>query len=460
MAIQSAIKKLFVLMLENRSYDNLLGWSDLRGWQPDGSATQADGLLGKPLYTNADCAGKPHPVGQGAPFRLAFDPGHEFSDVLLQLCGRDAPGITGSFRSDSILLPADGSYPPIAAQPNDLGFACCLDQYGFDTSSGLRCFAPDQLPVINFLAHQFAVCDRWFSSVPGPTWPNRFFALAGTSWGLDSSPSDSQVIESNLFDGEKFGSGSDSLLTRLEPDEWLVAQGDTPQAKAVKGTDKDGRAARFMQMDAFLEALAQNGLDESVKFVFIEPRYDPILKFRNGNSMHPTGDVRRGEALVRDIYEALKDSSYWNECALLITFDEHGGFFDHVIPDPRNIGVANPAPAQPTILTKHNFRFDRYGFRVPTLIVSPFVREATIDHTFHDHLSIAKTLAEIARPGSDEPLLGGDRFKNATSFSSVFMLDKPRDPGDIPACPPPLPVPDRTIPLQRDATAKAFMAIR
>lgn len=460
MAIQPAIKKLFVLMLENRSYDNLLGWSDLRGWQPDGTPIQADGLVGKPLYTNADCAGTWHPVGQGAPFQLAFDPGHEFSDVFVQLCGPNT-GLRGSIHSDSILLSDSGTYPQAAAGPNDLGFGYCLDQHGFDTSSGLRCFAPDQLPVINFLAHQFAVCDRWFSSLPGPTWPNRFFALAGTSWGLDSSPSDTQVIESNLFDGEKFGTGSDSLLTRLEPDEWLVAHGDTAQSKALKGTDANGRADRFIGMNDFLGRLRQGRLDDSVKFVFIEPTYDPMDGFKNGNSMHPMGDIRNGEALIRDLYETLKASKYWDECVLLITFDEHGGFFDHLIPVLGNTGAdANPTPAQPTSLTKHNFRFDRYGFRVPALIVSPFVRQATIDHSFHDHLSIARTLMEIARPGGTIPLLEGTRFAHASTFSGVFTLNQPRDPRDIPTCPPSLPLPHHTIQAQQGATAKALMNIR
>ncbi|HEX7647955.1 MAG TPA: alkaline phosphatase family protein, partial [Noviherbaspirillum sp.] len=267
MGIETKIKRLFVLMLENRSFDNLLGWSDLRGWQPDGTPTQADTLVGKQPYINtsidAPQRSVQHPIGHGAPFRLNFDPGHEFSDVLVQLCRDAAANIPGSCVKDTLNLDAAGTYPSMSLNPNQLGYAECMQEHGLDIASALTCFTPNQLPVINFLASQFAVCDRWFSSMPGPTLPNRFFALAGTSWGIDYSPSDFSVIDSEFFTG-KFGTGSDSLLTRLAPEEWLVAYGDTPLAWTLNGVGDDVHRARFIRQQELINSLKDGHLDDSV----------------------------------------------------------------------------------------------------------------------------------------------------------------------------------------------------
>ncbi len=449
------IKKLFVLMLENRSYDNVFGWSDLRGWMPDGTPTQADGLLGKPPFANTGAKGAVYAVGQGAPFRLSFDPGHEFTDTLVQLATPDESlSFAACVRDESAAL-TNGAYPACAATANDLGFARDMEAHGYDAASAMRCFTPDQLPVLNFLAQQFAVCDRWFSSVPGPTWPNRFFALATTSWGLDHSPSDLLSIEASLFDGAKFGNGrNDSLLTRLAPEQWLVAHGDIPQSWALKGAD--AHPARFVTHEDFFSTLASGRLDAD--FVFIEPHYDPVGNFHNGESMHPCGDVRLGEALVERVYNAVLASPYWEQSVLLVVFDEHGGFFDHVIPDPAHIaGMPTLAPAAPTPLGKHGFRFDRFGFRVPAVVVSPYVKQATIDHTFYDHASIAKTLARML-PSAGAPLLDTPRFAGAADFSGVLTLSTPRKAADIHPCPHALPVVAPAEP-RVGGSAQAFHAL-
>jgi phospholipase C len=448
-AIQK-IKRLFVLMLENRSYDNLFGWSDFRGWTPDGVATQADGLVGKPPITNADATGHRYAVAPGAPFRLAFDSGHEFSDTLVQMCGAtNAQPYLGQVAKDAVNLPG-GQYPLLAATANDLGFASDLALHGYDVATGMRGFTADQLPVLNFLAQQFAICDRWFASMPGPTWPNRFFALAGTSWGLDHSPNNATTIAASLFDGSKFGNGSDSLLTRLTPPEWLVAHGDLPQSWSLRGVD--AHPDRFLHHVELVNALQGGRLDEAC-FIFIEPTYDPAGSFRGGESMHPCGDVRKGEALVEQMYNAILASPYWEESILLIVFDEHGGFFDHVIPTHENVpDMPALKPVAPTALTQRGFRFDRYGFRVPAIVVSPYVKQATIDHAFHDHLSIAKTLAKISGR-TNPPLLMGDRFANASDLSALLALTQPRKTSEIHPCPHALPIAPAAAPTVNNSAA-------
>lgn len=450
------IKKMFVLMLENRSYDNVFGWSDLRGWTPDGTATQADGLVGKPPLRNADGDSNSYTVAPGAPFQLNYDPGHEFTDTLVQLCGAAnaqayLPGVT----HDTAVL-TGGVYPAFAANANSLGFAYDLQAHGYDVLVGLRGFTPDQLPVLNFLAQQFAVCDRWFASMPGPTWPNRLFALAGTSWGLDHSPSDAETVAETIFDGAKFGNGSDSLLTRLTSKEWLVAHGDTPQSWSLKGVDT--QRANFITHAELETRLAGGNLDAS--FIFIEPTYDPLGNFRGGQSMHPCGDVRSGEGLVANVYEWIKGSCYWEESLFLIVFDEHGGFFDHVIPDPAAVSdMPVLAPVAPTGLTKRGFQFDRFGVRVPAIVVSPYVKQATIDHAFHDHLSIAKTLAPIVRR-TDPPLLDVPRFQSANDLSRLLTLSQPRKANEIHPCPAAWPIVPPAAAVAVNQSAAAFNTLK
>jgi phospholipase C len=165
----------------------------------------------------------------------------------------------------------------------------------------------------------------------------------------------------------------------------------------------------------------------SSKFVFIEPEYDAQNDFRNGNSMHPAGDVRRGEALVKTIYDAISGWKNWSTSLFVIVFDEHGGFFDHVMP---GAAVAPGAPESAS-LKEHNFAFDRFGVRVPAIIVSPYVRPGTIDHTLYDHTSILKTVDKLF--GMNGALQVTDRVRAANDFSRVLSLAEPRT--DRPVCP-------------------------
>lgn len=447
------IKRMFVLMMENRSYDNIFGYSDFSGWTPAGAATKANGLLGKPPMTNKDASGQPHAVAAGAPFRLKFDPGHEFSDVLAQAYGVGSVSPYECTSDTADAAKVNGC--TLVTDPDALGFAYNLAAHQQDVASALRCFSPDQLPVLNFLAHQFAVCDNWFSSMPGPTWPNRFFAVAGTSWGLDHSPTSWEMVDAEVFDGHTFGNGSDTLFTRLPPQQWLIAYGDTPQSWALTGVRANRK--NFIPHADLWDKL-QTGTLGDANFIFIEPNYDPGIgtKFTNGDSMHPQGDVRKGEALIAKMYNAIKESVYWDECVFLIVFDEHGGFFDHAIPTGDAIPKKNVlTPTEPTALTKRGFKFDRYGFRVPAIVISPFVRQSTIDHAFYDHVSIAKTLNLIVNR-QNPPLLDTPRYVQADDFGKVLTLTNPRSRDDIPPCPSALPLNDAAPPPDANRTAQAF----
>jgi phospholipase C len=172
------IEHVFVLMLENRSFDHLLGFSGITGTDAEtGTSTQINGLSGT---ESNSYGGQTYAVTPGADYQMPTDPGHEFAAVLLQLCGADATYQSG------------GQYPAV----DDSGFvASYVASKGQDPGEVMKCYRPDQLPVLNALAREFVVCDNWYASMPGPTWPNRMFVHAASSAGLDHSPQTAEIVE-------------------------------------------------------------------------------------------------------------------------------------------------------------------------------------------------------------------------------------------------------------------------
>jgi phospholipase C len=419
----AVIQHVFVLMLENRSYDSVFGWSNLTGTTPTGESTRAEGLPAASIV-NFGRAGTSYQLGQGAPYALRFDPGHEFTDACVQLCGVQVAN-ADTVRNDSLVLGSAG-YPPFATDTSTTGFAGTYEDHSDVVADAFNAFTPDQLPVLNFLASQFGICDNWFASMPGPTWPNRFFAVAGTSSGLDHSPSDAQVLEAVFFNAPIFTFPNGTVFSKIQESDWLIVQGDVAQTRGIYGMQN--LLARFVPMDTLLSRLASNALTE--KFIFIEPTYDAKNDFRNGNSMHPAGDVRKGEALVKQVYDAISASDLWSKSVLLVVFDEHGGFFDHVTPP---IAVP-PGSVENARLKTHNFSFDRLGVRVPAIVVSPFVPAGTIDHSLYDHTSILRTTDKLL--GLNGLLDLTARVRAAGDFTKMLSLSTPRT--EVPVCPSPI----------------------
>jgi phospholipase C len=404
------IEHVFVLMLENRSFDHMLGWSGLQGADAtSGQPTAVAGLDGSEW--NELPSGERVSASRGADYVLPIDPGHGFADVLEQLCGRGAtyPG-------------ADGRYPPIS----NSGFASCLDglvqKHGPRADPGLamRAFRPDQLPVMNALAREFAVCDHWFSSMPGPTWPNRLFVHAASAAGLDDSPTTLRSATA-LFQGYAFAGGT--IYDRLDAAGigWRVVEGDAlPQVLGISGMIERAVQGRFVTLDELSERLPDPKFSDS--YVFIEPHYGHVLvdgsNFKCGNSQHPLDDVTRGEKLLKNVYELIRRSPHWPRSLLVVLYDEHGGFYDHVAPP----ACVPPGDAFPPDDNRHGFRFDQLGVRVPALVISPLTPRGVIDHTVYDHTSL---LATIEHLWGLEPLTRRDAA--AARFDHLFALTAPRD---------------------------------
>jgi phospholipase C len=422
------IQHVFVLMLENRSFDHLLGFSGISGTDAvTGSPTSVQGLSG--TETNI-YNGVTETVSAHADYAMVVDPGHEFTDVLCQLCGPTATYAPG------------GAYPPI----NGSGFvasyaeACAKANLQRNLGEILNCYSADQLTVLNALAQQFAVCDQWHASMPGPTWPNRMFVHAASSAGLDHSPTTAEIAVWEATSSFSFPNGTIFDQISAKGLKRCLYAGDTfPMVAALKDIHLDD-IRKYEHFAADLQtAFPYN-------YVFIEPSYALLNDYKGSTSEHPLDDVRLGEGLIKATYEAIRNSPVWNNSLLIITWDEHGGFFDHAVPPPA-VAPGDTAPSQ-----GHNqfgFTFEQYGPRVPAVIISPWIPRNTVDHRLYDHSSIPATLEKLF---GMNPMTGRDRVAN--TVLPLLSLDAPRSdtPSTLPSPPSP-PASPMFVPM---ATAASY----
>lgn len=424
------IKHIFVLMLENRSFDHMLGFSKISGKDAvTGGDTTINGVDDE---THFNINSSLHPldplkicfVKTPADFEVIasdFGPPHEFMDALLQLCSDDA----SSYQQSQGIYPEPGnggfvdSYAAGLQESNPIG-----EEASPHPEKVMNCFDPAQLPILTRLAQEYAVCDNWFSSLPGPTWPNRFFVHAATSGGLATSPIDDDIKKSYVWEGYAFKNGH--IFDRLEKRglEWRVYEGNEfPQVFSLQGMNHSAFVGHFVNMPFFLFDLMRQSFLPT--YTFIEPHHGNLTsifgsQFMNGDSQHPCDDVRPGEMLIKQVYEIIRNSPHWNNSVLIVTYDEHGGFYDHV-PPPKTTPTGDDTKYQKA----NKFNFARLGARVPAVIISPLIPKGTIDHTVYDHSSIPATLEKMFRL---EPLTKRD--KNANDFRHLFSLTSPRVSND------------------------------
>ncbi len=395
-----AIDHFFVLMLENRSFDHMLG-----------SMPGVDGYAGRNYFNNAS-DGAPCAVGSQAPFMLKVDCPHEFPDVDWQLYGD--PG-----------MPNGGFVTRYEKKMRD------ENQPTADRTAPVRTFNAATLPIMYTLATEFAVCDRWFSSLPGPTLPNRQFVHAATSGGMADSPNNIALGAAMPIGGFEFENGTvyDRLDAKCIP--WKIYAGDyTPLVMSLRAIASDDAMNGWTQVDRIDDLLsALPGADSSFpNYVFIEPNYGRFWSdYHGGNSQHPTDSTAGGEALIKSIYETLRSSPIWTRSALIVVYDEHGGFYDHVEP-PAAVppGDARRYDTWSESEQARRFQFDRYGIRVPVIVISPWVEKGTIDSTPYDHSSVIATISKRFRL---KPLTKRDAAAN--TFSGVFSRSSPRNDAPV-----------------------------
>lgn len=437
----TALDHVVVLMFENRSFDNLLG----QLYQP-GEIASFDGVLGKHLANPVPDWADDRTGGATISYGLAVnmnapgsDPGEEYQHVNTQLFGIIEPPANRGVLADKMVAPFNAAASARQRPTMDGFVADYISAFAAESGRQPGCaeyaqimtgYSPDQMPVTSALARGFATFDRWFCEVPSQTFANRSFFHAGSSSGLvvNMSPPDSFPLHNT----------AETIFERLDQQglTWRVYC-DPPSHLSLTGIIHAPRlapyfATRFVSTDQFLQDAASGHLPT---YSFIEPNL-----LYGHNDMHPAFDalfpdtpidppssLLGGEALLAKIYNAVRSASAsrgsnaWNTL-LVITFDEHGGTYDHVPPPAAPPPYPGAAPGQ------LNFGFDRSGLRVPTIAVSAWIPGQTVVTSQHRATSVIATLRKRWQLGA--PLTARDAI--AADLAPLLSLATPRDPADWP----------------------------
>lgn len=450
--VASNIKTVVMLMLENRSLDNLFGWLYTDGTQPahvfpQGSSPQFDGIppgASNPAF-NWLHELREHRVEQVPAEKLRahghdpciipwWDPTEEILSYF-----HTGHGVINQLFGDQH---RHSEMPPPGTQPRMRGFLQDYweieAEYPFEGRDILWTFGREQLPNLYRAAEMGAISDAWFASVPTDTNPNRAFSLCGTSLGRDRDSKNfgiEQFDVPTLFNALAAQGKSCNLYYHQT---WANGQPFTqytfPQSASVLGTVAniqqfvtDANAGKLAACN-YLEPQWGGGIAAGVYMV-------------QGNDLHPPTSVSPGDQFVGDVISTLVNSPQWPNTLLILTFDEHGGTYDHV---PPPWGAANPDGH-----TSPRFNFDLFGVRVPTILISPWIAPRTVfrspSSTPFDHTSVISSL--MAWCGGDASAFGLRAAAAPTFWDVLSDTDSSaqiRDALSAPLPAPPPPVPART----------------
>eukprot|EP00041_Stephanoeca_diplocostata_P022889 m.552860 g.552860 ORF g.552860 m.552860 type:complete len:774 (+) comp22168_c0_seq14:39-2360(+) len=402
-SLAGKIKHVIVLMEENRSFDHFFGF--------------AKKLLGVNGLTGTEY----NQINVSDPWQ-----GRVTVDNKSPYCGRCDPNHGTPATAEKVANKMGG----FISYENERGHAF-LDWCGV-----MNMFTPERIPVITQLAQEFALMDEFFCSHPGPTWPNRMFGLSATSAGSTSTGTWYQNKTGKLFPQKMFfDQVNENKMT------WRNYYNDTPWEMFMEGIAHN--PANLQNMETFFSDAAKGTLPN---YAWINPRSGiNVTTGLGSNDQHPDHDVALGERLMKDVYEALRASPQWNETLLIITMDEHGGFYDHVVPP------SAPNPGDEDSMKKSypdaGYNFSSLGVRIPTLLISPWIPKGTVvsappvaqkptPTSKYDLTSIMATTRKLLGMPST-PLTKRDAW--AATFEHVFSLEKPRTdcPAHLVDAPPP-----------------------
>jgi len=365
------IEHVVVVMLENRSFDHMLGYLSLPAAEGGKGRTNIDGLTGPAVNRNA-YAGADYPIHHLAATMFhgeAEDPDHSGASVDEQLAG-GGQGFVANYARISRERAAQLEVPVP------------------DPGLVMGYYTGDDLPVYDHLAAEYCVLDRWFSSVPGATWPNRLYSIAGRAAGsrddvsppIYALPSFVRYLDEHQIDWRWYSFDPATLravdpqyrLSNHERFAFLDSRTLSTLERAVGELTEEG--------PSFLDDVAAGRLPQ---VSWIDPRFKDLRVLGpDSNDDHPPSDVIAGQDLILTIYHALSSAPTWGKTLLILTYDEHGGFYDHVAP--------------PTAVDD-NPQFQRLGVRVPALLISPLVTAGSSSSQLapdihFDHTSIIKTI--------------------------------------------------------------------
>ena len=373
------IGTIFVTMMENRSFDHLLGYLALEGHG-------VDGIRSDPAWeskvANVYKKLKPFPPFELTdPYhKLEADPPHSRDDIRTQL-GPETAGVHAMNGFVTSYANAKDAKPIVAAsKPPVMGW-----------------FRGANAPVTDFLARNFAICDRWHAALPAGTQPNRLMAMSGTT-RIDTNkvPLPSQPL---VYD----------WLTRRGV-RWRVYHAGIPFFALMLDRIDDILSGRFRPFSHFEADVMREPPDVFPQVVFIEPVYSDAPHLGPACDDHAPAGIKAGQGFLLQTYRALTRSpTLWNQSVMVVTYDEHGGFFDHL--SPPAVRTAPPGDAF------WNTPFETLGVRVPAFVVSPFVKPGSVHHGLMDHTSILKFI--------------GERFGNGRGYSAEVDARPVGSVGDL-----------------------------
>ncbi|HET7086958.1 MAG TPA: alkaline phosphatase family protein [Rhizomicrobium sp.] len=359
----SLIKTIVIVMMENRSFDNLLGYLCL----PPYNRANVQGL-----GTTAQWRDQVASLYQGAkypPFLLTdpydvidADPPHERDPIAVQM-GTAVAGVypmngfvTNYATAQGAKPVTPGSHPPV------MGY-----------------FSVEQAPVTDFFAENYAICDRWFSALPAGTQPNRLMAMSGfTKIDVNQVPLPDQEL---VYD----------WLTRNNI-RWRVYHEDMPFFSMMLRWIPDILLENHFRPFAQLYDDVQNETpDKFPQVIFVEPTYTDAPHLGLSSDDHAPSAIKGGQKFLLEVYRAMtRVPDVWRGTVMVVTYDEHGGFFDHVSPPALKTVPPTGASWQNPFVT--------LGVRVPGFVISPFVNPGTVFSSLLDHTSILKFIGQKFGP--------------------------------------------------------------
>jgi phospholipase C len=398
MASLSSINHFVVVMLENRSFDHMLGFLYASSGNQSPLGQPFEGLAGN--ESNPDGKGGAVKVFQIKPtdphpyFMPGADPGEGYLNTNWQLFGTEqAP--------NPVTVPANQGFvtnfaSTLAWESKQPGRVVA----GTTPGQIMGVYPPSMLPILSGLAAGYAVCDHWYGSAPTETFPNRAFVAMATSQGFVQDKSCKVYTAPSIY-----------TLLGKNGKTWAIYGYSAPPLS--RGSVSDISAAppgNFGQFADFQKAAAAGTL---ANYVFLEPSWGSA-----GSSQHPNDDVSKGEQFLHDVYYTVRNSPLWPQTVLVITYDEHGGLYDHVAPPNNAVAPDNSAG-------ELGFDFQRFGPRVPTVLVNPFIPAGTVCRaagaTPFDHTSILATVEKrFGLPALTK------RDAAAPDFGGVLSLAKAR----------------------------------
>ncbi len=393
------IDHIVVLMLENRSFDHMLGYLSLPPAEGGPGRKDVDGLLG-PATNYNDFQGQRYPIEPFGPDRIltkAQDPSHS------------GPGVAEQMEDEM------GGFVANYVSTRDSGVP------GPEPGDPLLYQTAENVPVFDFLANEFAICDRWFCSVPGSTWPNRISSLAG-----EAKEENNRTVP--LYSRRSFVRSLPATVS------WRWYSSDPGSLRLIDGDYRVGWESNF----AYVEkptAIQPRTLYGDIRsgelpnVAWIDPNFVDLGGLTGADDDHPPTDVMAAQSFVLKIYNMLRSKqALWRRTMLVIVYDEHGGFYDHCDP------TADGLPREFT----ERAEFGTFGPRVPAIVVSPFVEPGAAfgskqhdDPEFlYDHTSLIKTIL-LRFAGGDFSGLP-PRVASAAHLGHLLTEPKPREAPEVP----------------------------